>query len=45
MLAAATRAAEAGARAFLRKPLVETTFLAAVNDAIATQLTAIMELQ
>lgn len=45
MLAAAARAVEAGARAFLRKPLVEATFLAAVNDAIATQLTSIMELQ
>jgi CheY-like chemotaxis protein len=37
MLAAATRAAEAGARAFLRKPLVESTFVAAVLGAIATQ--------
>jgi two-component system cell cycle response regulator len=45
MLAAAARAAEAGARAFLRKPLVETTFLAAVQDAIVTQPTGIMEQQ
>lgn len=45
MLAAAARAADAGARAFLRKPLVETTFLAAVHDAIATQPTGIMEQQ
>ena len=45
MLAAAARAAESGARAFLRKPLVETTFIAAVHDAIATQPTGIMEQQ
>ena len=37
ILAAATRAAEAGARAFLRKPLIESTFVAAVLGAIATQ--------
>lgn len=45
MLSAAARAAEAGARAFLRKPLVETTFIAAVHEAIATQPTDIMEQQ
>jgi len=45
MLAAVARAAEAGARAFLRKPLVESTFLAAVHHAIATQPTGIMEQQ
>jgi CheY-like chemotaxis protein len=31
ILAAAARATDAGAAAFLRKPLVETTFLAAIN--------------
>ena len=45
MLAAVARAAEAGARTFLRKPLVETTFLAAVHNAIATQPTGNMEQQ
>ena len=45
MLAAVARAAEAGARTFLRKPLVESTFLAAVHNAIATQPTGIMEQQ
>ena len=37
ILAAGARAAEAGARAFLRKPLVESTFVAAVLGAIAAQ--------
>lgn len=37
VLAAAARATAAGARAFLRKPLVESTFLAAVEQAIASQ--------
>jgi FixJ family two-component response regulator len=37
ILAAAARAAEAGARAFLRKPLVESTFVAAVLGAMAAQ--------
>lgn len=37
ILAAAARAAEAGARAFLRKPLVESVFVAAVLGAIPTQ--------
>jgi two-component system phosphate regulon response regulator PhoB len=40
ILAAAARAAEAGARAFLRKPLVESTFVAAVLGAIATHTPA-----
>ncbi len=34
ILAAAARAKEAGAAAFLRKPLVESTFLAAINGAL-----------
>lgn len=45
MLAAAARAAEAGACAFLRKPLVESTFVAAVLGAIATQALATTEQQ
>ena len=45
MLAAAARATEAGARAFLRKPLVESTFVAAVLGAIATQPPATTEQQ
>ena len=43
ILAAAARAAEAGAWAFLRKPLVETTFVAAVLDALDAQPSAITE--
>jgi CheY-like chemotaxis protein len=43
MLAAAGRAAEAGAKAFLRKPLVESIFVAAVADVIAAQSTAALE--
>ena len=38
MLAAAQRASEAGANAFLRKPLVESLFMAAVQNAILPQL-------
>ena len=34
ILAAATRATDAGAAGFLRKPLVESTFLAAINGAM-----------
>ncbi len=34
ILAAAARATDAGAAAFLRKPLVESTFLAAINGAM-----------
>jgi CheY-like chemotaxis protein len=45
ILAAAARAAEAGARAFVRKPLVESTFVAAVLGAIATQPPATTEQQ
>jgi CheY-like chemotaxis protein len=45
ILAAAGRAAEAGAGAFLRKPLVESTFVAAVTGAIATQPPATTEQQ
>lgn len=45
ILAAATRAAEAGAQAFLRKPLVESTFVAAVLGAIDTQSPATTERQ
>ena len=43
ILAAAQRAREAGASAFLRKPLVDSTFLAAVQDLIAAQPTATVE--
>lgn len=43
ILAAATRAAEAGAKAFLRKPLVESIFVAAVRELVAAQPTVIME--
>ena len=45
ILSAAARAADAGASTFLRKPLVESTFLAAVRDAIAVQSTGILEPQ
>jgi len=45
ILAAAARATEAGACAFLRKPLVESTFVAAVLGAIATQPPATTEQQ
>jgi two-component system cell cycle response regulator len=37
ILAAAARAEEAGASAFLRKPLVESLFVATVRNALATQ--------
>lgn len=37
ILGAAQRAAEAGASAFLRKPLVDSTFIATVQDLIAAQ--------
>lgn len=37
ILTAGARAAEAGASAFLRKPLVETTFVAAVLGAMAAK--------
>ena len=45
ILSAAARAAEAGASAFLRKPLVESVFVAAVNDLVAAQPTEAMEEQ
>ncbi|HEX6368932.1 MAG TPA: response regulator [Longimicrobium sp.] len=45
ILSAAARAAEAGASAFLRKPLVESVFVAAVNDLVAAQPTEVMEEQ
>jgi two-component system response regulator MprA len=45
ILSAAARAAEAGASAFLRKPLVESVFVAAVRDLAAPQPTADMEEQ
>ena len=43
ILGAAQRAAEAGATAFLRKPLVDSTFVAAVQDLIAAQPPAVVE--
>lgn len=45
ILSAGARAVEAGARAFLRKPLVESTFVAAALGAIATQPLATTEQQ
>ena len=45
ILAAGTRAREAGASGFLRKPLVESTFVAEVARAIATRLPSLMEQQ
>ena len=38
ILSAGVRATEAGARAFVRKPLVESSFLAAIEDVIAAQV-------
>ena len=45
ILAAAQRASEAGATAFLRKPLVDSIFVAAVQDLTAAQPTGAMEEQ
>ena len=45
ILVAAGRATEAGAKAFLRKPLVESIFLATVENVIAAQPSALMEQQ
>ena len=45
ILAAAQRAGEAGATAFLRKPLVNSTFVAAVENLIAAQPTEAVEEQ
>ena len=43
ILAAAARASEAGASAFLRKPLVEDVFVSVVRDVIAQPSAARME--
>jgi CheY-like chemotaxis protein len=43
ILSAAARAAEAGASAFLRKPVVESIFVAAVKDLVAPQPTEVLE--
>lgn len=45
ILGAAQRAAEAGATAFLRKPLVDSIFVAAVQDLIAAQPPRVVEKQ
>lgn len=45
ILAAAARAEEAGASAFLRKPFVETAFLGKVRELIAAQPTGAREEQ
>jgi CheY-like chemotaxis protein len=45
ILAAAARAEEAGASAFLRKPFVETAFLTKVRELIAAQPTGAREEQ
>ena len=45
ILSAAARAAEAGASAFLRKPLVESAFVAAVRNLVAPRPTEQMEEQ
>jgi len=45
ILAAAARASDAGARVYLRKPVVESTFLAAVRLAISAQPSDVMEQQ
>ena len=44
ILVAVARAAEAGAKAFLRKPLVESIFVATVQDLIAAQPTEVKEM-
>ena len=43
ILAAGTRAREAGATSFLRKPVIESTFLREVASAIATRSLSMME--
>ncbi len=43
ILAASQRASEAGATAFLRKPLVDSIFVAAVQDLTAAQPTGAVE--
>lgn len=45
ILSAAARADEAGARAFLRKPVVESIFVAAVQELVAAQPFEAMEEQ
>lgn len=45
ILAAEQRASEAGATAFLRKPLVDSIFVAAVQELVAAQPTGPMEEQ
>ena len=45
ILSASARAAEAGANAYLRKPLVESVFVAAVQGLIAAQPTEVLEEQ
>lgn len=45
ILAAAARASDAGACAFLRKPIVESTFVAAARLAISAQTPDVMEQQ
>ena len=45
ILAAAARAKEAGAHAFLRKPIVEAVFVAAVESALASRPSARQEQQ
>jgi two-component system cell cycle response regulator len=45
ILAAAARASDAGARAFLRKPIVEATFVAAARLATSAQPSVVMEQQ
>ncbi len=45
ILGASARAAEAGANAYLRKPLVESVFVAAVQSLIAAQPTEALEEQ
>jgi CheY-like chemotaxis protein len=43
ILNAGARAAEAGARAFLRKPLVGATFIAAIEDLLSPRSSATLE--
>lgn len=45
VLSAQARAQEAGAKAYLRKPFVESLFLAMVDQALAAQGHALMEIQ
>lgn len=45
ILAAAARAEEAGATAFLRKPFIESVFLATIESVIGAQINVTMEQQ